>query len=144
MKYFIIGSIYPPSCKAYPETGNSRINLKPLIQLSSLKVYSENASFWILLNFWTEVLDCLTSQPSGMVALKANIWTSNRASMELRNQGSKLLWLIHTQQTESFTVVLVGCEREISRRIEKLSWAFISFNTAENDVCYKPQPCNGP
>ena len=85
------------------------------------------------MNF-TQFLDrgahCLSFQSSG-VTLKAAFGASNKAGMELKNEGPKLFWLIHTQQAESFTVILFGWEEKISRRTEGLFWAFRSFGTAK-------------
>lgn len=103
--------MYPPSCKACLETGNSRINIKPLAQLPSLKAYSQNASFWILLSSWKRHTRCLTFQSSG-ASLKATIRASNKAAMELKDKGPKLLWFIHGQQADPFTVVFSGWEEE--------------------------------
>lgn len=66
--------------------------------------------------------------------MKAAIWASNKAGMELKNKGPKLFWLIHTQQAEdSFTVILFGGEEEISR-VEELSQPSRIFSTAKSTI----------
>lgn len=78
-------------------------------------------------HFWKRHAHCLTFPSSG-VTLKATIWASNKVGMELKRP--ELLWLLHTQQAESFTVVPFGWEEGICR-IRELSWAFQSVHIAE-------------